>query len=305
MWFKNIRVFQFEAPIKYEPDLFSKSLSALAFKPCPKSLPISYGFVPPIDEEDAELAFGQNPFMLIRLRIEEKVLPPAVVREQLSLEINQLENKAGRRIYKDEKERLKDEVYQTLLSSAFTKSSYINGYIDTQKNWLIVDCASNKKTATFVSLLNKCIDNQAYGPDVTSIPRVMTQWLLNNNYPSTFAFADACLLKELDDNGSVVRVKNEDLLCDKIQSFLKDGSVVTQLALEWSDQMRFTLKEDFSLSSVKFLEAVKELARDGMSETKAERLSADFIIMAKTIQQFLNDLLPSFAENKQEEPALA
>ncbi len=300
MWFKNIQFFQFQSPMAYNPDKLDSELANSAFRPCPKSHPSSYGWVQPIGDSDQPLVYGQNGYMMIRLRIEEKVLPASVVREHLMAEIKQLESKSGRRIYKDEKERLKDDIYQTLLSKAFTKSSYVNGYIDTKKNWLIIDSASSKRLAHFISMLMKCTGNSISAPELTSIPRVMTQWLTNNDYPNTLNLADACLLKEVDENGGTVRFKKQDLLSDKVQAFIKDGSIATQLAFEWCDQIHFTLKQDFSISSVKFLEAIKELARDGMSETAEERFASDFIIMAKTVSQFMDDLLPFFLEHSED-----
>ena len=294
MWFKNVRLLTLEKPVTFNEEQLAQQLALLAFKPCPKSLPSSYGFVPPMGGDDAPLVHGSQGCLLIRLRIEEKVLPPSVVRERLAEDIKQFEQAAGRRIYKDEKERMKDEVYQTLLTKAFSKSSYVNGYIDTKQRWLIVDTASSKKLAHFASLLNKCIDNVAFGPELESIPPLVTQWLVKNNYPSTLSFAQACLMKEPGEQGGVVRVRNTDLQSDKVQSFLKDGSLVMQLALEWSNQIRFTLKEDFSLSGIKFLESIKDLARDGMSETKEERFAADFIIMVQTLRQFLGEMLLCF-----------
>lgn len=294
MWFKNLRLLQFQKPMTHKPEQLNQQLAELKFKPCPKSLPSSYGWVAPLGDEDAPLCYAEKEFIIMRLRIEEKILPPSVVREHLAADIKQFEQKAGRRIYKDEKERMKDEVYQTLLNKAFSKSSYVHGYIDTKNNWLLIDCASAKKTAHFVSLLNKCIHNLAFTPALNPVTEIMTQWLLNQHYPPQFCFAHACLMKGGDENGSVVRIKNENLLSDKVITFLKDGSHVTQLTLEWTGQIRFTLKEDFSLSSIKFLEAVKELAYDGMAETKEERFSSDFVIMTQTMQKFLGDLLPAF-----------
>ncbi|OGO91357.1 MAG: hypothetical protein A3F41_00545 [Coxiella sp. RIFCSPHIGHO2_12_FULL_44_14] len=300
MWFKNVRLLQFQKPITSKLEQLSQQLAELAFKPCPKSLPSSYGWVTPLDADEAPLCYADQGCILIRLRIEEKVLPPSVLREHLTAEIKLFEQKAERRIYKDEKERLKDDVYQTLLSKAFSKSSFINGCIDTKHQRLLVDCASAKKTAHFVSLLNKCLNNLAFTPKLNSITDIMTQWLLTNDYPTTFALTNACLMKSLEENGSIVRIKNEDLLSDKVLTFLKDGNHVTQLSLEWNHQLRFTLKEDFLFSGIKFLETVKELARDGMSETKEERFASDFIIMTQTLQKFLEDVLPAFIpeENK-------
>lgn len=301
MWIKNIRIFQFQSPVAYDPDKLSEMLTEAAFRPCPKSHAHSYGWTPPLGNEDSPLVFGQHGAMLIQLRIEEKVLPASVVREQLLNKIKELELQTGRRLYKDEKERLKDEIYQTLLTKAFTKSSYVSGYIDTHKNWLIVDCASSKKLAHFLSMLMKVIGTSVFAPECVSIPQVLTGWLSKSRYPGDFAVGSACLLKDLEERGSVVRIKNGDLFSDKVQAFLNEGSIATQITLEWRENVRFTLKEDFGLSQVKFLDAVKDLARDGLSETQEERFASDFMIMTQTVQKLMDDLLPHFLKEEKEE----
>lgn len=301
MWFKNIRFLSLQTAIPYQPDILDQQLNELVFQPCPKSLPATYGWVPPLGEETGTLVFGQSNTMLFRLRIEEKILPPAVVREHLNQEIKSLQQSLGRRIYKDEKERLKDEVYQTLLNQAFTKSTYINGYIDTEKQWLVVDCASSKKLVLFVTLFNKCVNNHCYTPELNSVSGVLTHWLHNNSHPSRFNFSDACLIKAHEENGSIARFKNQDLQSDVVQAFLNGGCFVTQSVLEWCDQIRFTLKEDFAMSNIKFLESVKDLARDGLGETLEERFAADFLIMSQTLREFLQDLLTQFTITEQTE----
>lgn len=300
MWFKNVRLLTLSNPIQLDDVTLAKLLEPMTFRPCPKSLPSSYGFVPPLGDEDGPLVFAAQGCLLVKLRIEEKILPPSVVREQLNAEIKQIEASTGRRLYRDEKERLKDEVYQTLLTKAFSRSSYLHGYIDTERGWVVVDAASPKKLAHFVSLLMKCLDNQAFAPSIVPVPALATQWLLKQTYPAELSCANACLMKEADAEGSVVRVRNTDLECDKVQSFLKDGSLVTELTLEWSNQIRFTLKEDFCLSGLKFQETVKELARDGMSENAEERFAADFTLMAMTLRRFLTDMLSYLEERKLE-----
>lgn len=296
MWFKNIRILEFQSSFKISAEQLEQQLNTIAFKPCAKSLPISYGWVSPLDTQASTLTFKQDAFILLKLRIEEKILPPIVIREHLQEEIKELQQKFGRKIHKDEKERLKDEIYQTLLPKAFSKSSYVYGYIDLEKNWLIVDATSSKKLAYFVSLLHKCIGQQAYLPELKPTSQVMTQWLINNDYPNSLSFADAGVLKKNDEHTRIARFKNQDLLSDNVQSFLHDGSQAIQLGFIWADQIQFTLKEDFCISSVRFLEAVKE-QQDGITESPEERFSADFLIMSKTVQTFLTELLTHFKVN--------
>jgi recombination associated protein RdgC len=305
MWFKNIRLKTLATPIAFDELALAKQLENCRFKPCAKSLPSSYGFVPPVDEkqnqdqnQDQALVLATQGALLIKLRIEEKILPPSVVRDALAEEVKSIEASSGRRLYRDEKERLKDEIHQTLLTKAFSRFTHIHAYIDTERQWLIVDAASPKRLALFCSLFTRCVENQAFEPVIEPIPPIATKWLLQQNYPASLAFAKACLMKAGDEQGSIVRVKNIELENEKVQSFLRDGSFITELALEWQQQLRFTLKEDFCLANVKFLEGLKELAdysHQDNSISPAERAVADLSLMTATLRLFLDDLLSVFS----------
>lgn len=296
MWFKTLHLYQLQSPINSDPKSLSNTLEALAFKPCPKSLPQSMGFVPPLPSINDHLALAQKHFMLLQLRIEQKVLPPAVVREQLNQQVKEFEQKAGRRMYKDEKERLKDEVYHTLLTQAFTQSSYVNGYIDTEKNWLIIDCANEKKRAHFASMLHKALQNPITALALKPGAPVLTQWAQGSNQPHDLYLNQACLLKSPEENGIVARIKNENLLTENIQRFLASGAQVIELAVGWNEQIKATIRPDFSLSGIRFSDAVKEQSFDPSGQSKEEQMATDFLIMAETLQHYISAVLPYFIE---------
>jgi len=299
MWFKNAHIFQLETPITYDGDAFEQYLSRMIFQPCAKSLPLSYGWKAPLGDAGSPLVYANNNFMMFCMKLEEKLLPPAVVREQHIEKVKEMEAKFERKLYKDEKARIKDELYNTLLMQAFSKSNNLYAYIDTKSNYLIVDTSSAKRLEQFLSLYSKSVgEHPIYTPKTKSPAIMMTRWLKNQKYPAGISIMKNCVLQNTNDERSIARFTHTDLLSEPVQQLLEEGSQVVQLSLNWQEQILFTLKHDFSISNIKFLEGVKEIANDSYSETVEERFSADFIIMAETLQRFLNELMGIFAEKK-------
>ena len=302
MWFKNLQVLQLTESVGYKPEQLSIELEQAAFKPCGKAIPATAGWVAPIGGEDAPLVYGSNAFMIFCLKSQEKVLPATVVREQLSEQVAGLQND-GRKVSRKEKERMKDELYYSLLSQAFAQSQRTYAYIDPQSGWLIVDTSARKRLEQFMGIFSNSVQSyRVVEPELNSVSALLTRWL-KEQMPRGFELADACVMEDLSEKVGTIRVKNKDLGADNVQSFLREGCQVTQLTMSWYEQIQFTLKQDFSFTGVKFLDAVQDLAKDGLTETVEERFAADFVIMAETLRKFLADLARYFVVREEAVPA--
>ena len=295
MWFKNAQLHPLQNEFPYQPEKLEEFLSQQTFQPCGSVSPQSLGWVPPIGEDDAPLVHGSNGSLLFCLKIEEKLLPAGVVKEQHEAEVKAIEAQQGRKLFKDEKQRLKDELYHTLLSKAFTRSQRIYAYIDTRSQQLIIDTSSPKRAEQFLKIFRHCANSIGLTRfDFISPRSVMTTWLQSHRYPGGISITEQCVLEEPKDHGGTARFQQSDLLGDGVKGCLEQGSQVISLGLNWKDQIRFNLKHDFSITSIKFLDSVQDLARDGFSETAEERHAADFAIMSETLANFFKDLLPHF-----------
>ena len=99
------------------------------------------------------------------------------------------------------------------------------------------------------------------------------------------------MLKEPSMASKTIRFKGQDLFSKSIQLFLTDGYKVEQIVITWQDRATFVLKENFTLGTIKYAEAVIAETKESRAETKQEELAANFIIMSGIIDQLLNDLL--------------
>lgn len=298
MWFKNMQIFQIEKGQKISAEDLETALQQLPFRACAKSLPESFGWVPPIGEsDDAPLVYPSQHYFLCCMQVEEKILPPMVLRERHAEKIKELENKQDRKLYRDEKLRLKDELYHTLLTQAFSKHQKVYAYIDLKAGYLVIDASSKQRIEQFLSLYTKTVgDLPIASPDIDSPAATMTRWLKNQRCPAGLTMAFNCALQSTENERATARFTYQDLLSDSIQRFLYQGAQVTQMTFIWRDQIQFTLKNNFSINGLKFLDGVQDQRHDTVSETPEERFATDFVIMSETLHQFLVEFMPAMAE---------
>jgi recombination associated protein RdgC len=297
MWFKNLNLFSLSAPFSSDCVAFSEALSSYPFFPCTKVTPFSAGFIPPIGGEDAPLVHSAEGYFLFCLKIQKKVLPATVLNEQHAEQVANLEAVQGRKLYKDEKQRMKEELYYTLLSQAFVTSSRVYGYFDTNRSELIVSSTVTKDLEKLFLYFHKIFPEQKIAPYALQSPAaVMTHWLRKQQYPDCFSLADNCVVCEGDENKGVVRFTRKDLGTEALQKLLSEGSQVIQLGVNWREQIQCQLRQDLTIAAVKFHDSVRETAKDVLTETEEDRQATDFFLMAETVSRFIQELLPEFLE---------
>lgn len=294
MWFKNAKIYKFTEDFKITAEDMNAKLEGNVFRPCSSVEATSQGFVPPNGQENAALAYSANGFTLVCLKLEEKIVPGAVVKEQLDARVAGIKAKGGK-VSKQEKERLKEEIMHTLVTRAFSKISKIYGYIDAAEGLLIVDVTSNSKADIFTMALRKALGSlKIEVPKVQNIQLLLTDWVKKNDYPPEFTIGDSGLLTDPKEGGTV-RCKRKSFFTGEFEALIAEGCLVSELGLSYQEQISFTLKEDFSVKSIKFLEMVQDQAKDVQTATQAERFDSDFTIMTETLRGFFKDLFKTFA----------
>lgn len=301
MWFKQIQFYQLKSKHHYDPEALSADFSVYAHTPCPPGTSMSVGWVPPIasaEFQEAPLVLGANGYMIFCLKIEEKLLPATVVKEYLDEKIKALEAQSGRPVYKKEKQRLKEELSQQLLSQAFSKSKRVHAYFDTLRGHLVINSAQPKVIDMMLDLLRKSIQGlQLAKLDLVDLPTVLTGWLNQTHLPNDFTLEDNCVLRDPADQNRKVRCQRQDLAADGVQAFLKEGQQVQELRLSWKEQLLFTLRHDFTLAQVQYGEDVLALAGESDDESDLQAFLSNFSIMSETLAGFFPELLEQFVRN--------
>jgi len=232
---------------------------------------------------------------MLCMRREERILPPAVVREILEEKVEQIEAEEGRPVGRKEKMQLRDEIVVDLLPRAFTRSQLTYAYIDPEAGWIVIDSASAKRAEELLNLLRESLDTLKVRPlAVNQSPSLlMTRWL-ESGLPKGFEPGNECELREPVEKGAVIRARNLESIGEGIASHLEAGMQVTRLAVEWNERVRCVLGDDLVVRRLRFTDLVMEEAADTAAEDAAARFDADFALMAAELAQFLPAVVDAF-----------
>jgi recombination associated protein RdgC len=297
MWFRQTKFYQLSNKID-NTETLSTALSDFAFEPCPPSFAITQGWTGPIYQEAGEPLIHSIPgYMIFCLQFEEKLLPMTVVRQAVKDKIREIEVKEDRKVRAKEKQQLNEEMRHSLLPKAFSKFSRVHAIIDIKQQLLMVNATQEKKLESFLTLFNRSVKTtEAKEIPIKTVMPILTDWLIKNNHPSTFAIEKNAVLQDPNYQQRVVRCQQQDLSANSIQTLLSEGCAVKQLTLSWHDQIIFSLHDDFTLRSIKYQDELVEAAKEINVESDAQRFDADFLIMAESLHNLTRELLPYFAE---------
>lgn len=295
IFFRNLCLFRFSktAAEAIEDNAFVPQLKKHALKPCGALETQTKGWISPYGRGEETLVHAMGTFSLLTLGIESKLLPAAVVNEELASKLEALQAQRGEnRISGRERKRLKDEVLLDLLPKAFVAPSRLSGYLDHRSGWLLIDTSSRKSAEGFLTVLRESLGHfPATLLDPEESPKsLMTNWLMGDKLPPGFELGDECELTDPTDRGAVVRCRRQDLDSEEIRQHLKSGKQVTQLGLVISDHVSFVLTEDLTIRKLKFLDVVTEEIEKTDRDSYKDELDASFAVMSLTLKTVLERL---------------
>jgi recombination associated protein RdgC len=296
MWFRNLSLYRFSKPLDLTPEDLEGQLEAKITRPLGDLEPAFTGWTAPLGEEGGQLVHTVGSCMMVCACKEEKILPPAVVRELVNEKAAEIENIEGRKLGARARRELKENIIFEMMPRAFSKRSRHYAYIDRKNGWLIVDTASASRAEELISLLRECLGSFPVVPLTTEESPVdnMTQWLKERVLPPGLEIGDECELRDLVEDGGIVRARREDLFSDEIQAHVQAGKRAMKLALTWKERVSFVLDEHFILRRLRFEDVVLDEAGESQAETFAERFDADFALMSGELQRFLPALVERF-----------
>ena len=292
MWFNNAFIYKFTKPFELSADEITNHLQDHLFRPCGSQDQLKQGWVPAIPGTEGLLHAAGNTF-LICLKTEEKILPSSVVKEALEEKVQLIQQERGQKVGKKEQQSIKEEIVQTLLPKAFSKSSRLYAYIDIKNQWVVVNSSSANKAENLLAMLRQCIGSLPILPlkPEQDLMLAMTNWVKNDALPSPFQFASDIELKALDEEAAVAKLKNHDVTEEEVQLHITNGKFVHKLGLVWDEKAKFVINEEAAIKQIKFLDIVKEQTDDVPSDDKLAKFDADFALMTGELYNLVNDLV--------------
>ncbi|MBM1195630.1 recombination-associated protein RdgC [Pseudomonas weihenstephanensis] len=293
MWFKNLLIYRLTQDLPFDAQVLETALATKLARACSSQELATYGFVAPFGKgEDAPLVHVSQDFLLIAARKEERILPGSVVRDALKEKVEEIEAEQMRKVYKKERDQLKDEIIQAFLPRAFIRRSATFAAIAPKQGLILVNAASPKRAEDLLSTLREVVGSLPVRPLAVKVApsATMTEWVKTQKAADNFFVLDECELRDTHEDGGIIRCKRQDLTSDEIQLHLSTGKVVTQLSLAWQDKLSFVLDDKLVVKRLKFEDLLQDEAEQNGGDDDLGQQDASFTLMMLTFGEFLPQL---------------
>lgn len=299
MWFKNLRIYTLANDFVL-PDNLEEQLQQYLFKPCGRNEVASFGWSSPFGTQHETLHHQIGSSYLFCARKEEKVLPAAVVNAELENAIGLIEAEQDRKVAGKEKQNLKEDIIHRLLPQAFTRFRLTWGMLDTELKVVIVDASAANRAEDLLGLLRSSLGSLPVKPVLSENPSELyfTQWLKQGHPPAPFNFGDEVELREVADEGGIVRVRQHALTGAEIETHLAHGKQATKIGLNWQDKIDFVLEHDLAIKRFKPTDVLIDEQDKLVDATPEQKIDADFALFAGEVHAFYPDFVSLFIDSK-------
>ncbi len=281
MFFRNLTLFRFSPAVATDLDRLDDALAEHRLRPCGPLEMFTKGFVPPVGRGEGEpLTHALKRCTLFTVGGEDKLLPAAVVNDELQRKVQKIAEEEGRKVGGRERKRIKENLLTELLPRAFVRQSRMSAYVDKKHGWLVLDTSSRKSAENALTQVREALGSFPAVPLAPEEgPRVlMTDWLANGNLPAGLTLGDECELRDpATASGAIARCR------------LRNGKQVFLLGLTFDDRISFVLGEDLVIRKLKFLDVVMDELGDSQQDAHAE-MDASFALLTLELQRLLGKL---------------
>nr|WP_295083195.1 recombination-associated protein RdgC [uncultured Roseateles sp.] len=288
--FKNLMVYRIGPNWQATVAQIEEALEKQIFVECGATQAQSMGWTPPRGIPHAPLVEDVGGHWILKLMLEQRVLPSSVVKRRVDEMAARVEQETGRKPGKKVSKELKEQATLELLPMAFTKQSSIRVWIAPAQQLLMIDAGSASRAEEVVTLLIKELAGlNLHLIQTAESPAVcMAAWLMDGVPPEGFTIDRECELKSADEMKSVVRYARHSLDIDEVRQHLAGGKAPTRLAMSWRDRVSFMLTDTMQIKKISFLDVVFE-GRE--SADKDEAFDADAAIATGELCKLIPELI--------------
>lgn len=294
MWFNNIVVYQMSEPFQKSDDEMKAALEEHRLKPCPPHARQSEGWVSPFNEIEEKLYSIFGCHILVAAK-ELRLLPASIISAVLEEKMAAFELEHNRPMRRAESLQLKEDIEFDLLPKAFTvlKKDWL--YIDTAKQWIVVNGANQNKAAELINRLGKALGSLTSAPLSidADLGELFSVWLRDpSSIPEGLSLQHNCVLINGKNDKSQYSCKEIEQNKDELITLIEQGYTVSSLELAWLDRIQFTLTDNFMLKRLKCIDYLDDAFKDNTKlEGDQEQFDANFSLLAGEIRGLLDFLI--------------
>lgn len=233
-------------------------------------------------------------FLMMAARYAYRNLPGAVVKHAVGEKVNEIEQAQARKVYRKERDQIKDEIVQQFLPRAFVQYKITRALVDTESGLIWIDSASAKTAENFLSTLREALGSLPVRPlTVKLAPSAsFTQWIKDERAPANFHLLDSALFEDTCKEGGKVGAMRQDLTSEQFQLIVGSGMIATKIAVAWEDKIGFVLNDKMQFTKIAFDDMLKEQAQADSGEDVISYCQTSYLLMGHTLREMLEELLP-------------
>jgi recombination associated protein RdgC len=296
MFFRNLTLFRFSPSVADDLSRLDEVLPEHRLRPVGPMEFATRGFISPLGVSDEAMTHTVGPYTMVRGGSENRLLPAAVVHDEVAKRVQKITEGEGRKVGGRERKRLKDDVLNELLPRAFVRSSCLAAYVDTRSGWMVVNTASRGAAENLLSQMREALGSFPAVPLAPEeSPRtLLTHWVATGVLPTGFALGDEIELRDpATASGAIARCRRQDLDTDEVREHLRTGKQVFRIGLLFDDRISFVLGEDLVVRKLRFSDVVLDEQAEGHESAAAERDSS-FALMTLEYGRLLDKLAAVF-----------
>ena len=300
MWFRNLHLYRLTKPFDLSPEALAEKLEEKRFTPCGRQTEESLGWVSPIHRSKEYLVHAAGGCTLICMRREQKVIPSSALKEELEERVHSIQEETGRKVYSKEKQALKEDILSQMLPRAFVRSTHIWGYIDSKRDYLVINAGSDNIADAFFGLLIDSVGSFGAVKLVSEEnPALILNHWLENGLPEGWELTGDYELKDPKDE-RVAKFKDNESENNVLGDLLEDGYWVNKLGFRYKGQFKGIIQPDLVVKSIKFMDELLAENEDVDGEDELVKFDADYALMTRSLGDFIKDLIELFKVNTED-----
>jgi recombination associated protein RdgC len=294
IWFKNIQLYRIAANHALTAESIAESLAKKPFFPCGSHDLHSQGFIAPAPHQPDLITYVHQDAVLICLKVEEKIIPSVVVKQEAEARISRIESEEdeARKVGRKEAKCIRERVAEELRPRAFTRVSTHRALIDLKLGLILVDSAAAAKAEHLLVSLREAMGSlptrliQTH----TTPQTAMTRWL-ENEMPAAFDLDADGELKFPGDDGAVARFLRQDLKSDEVKQHLATGKLVSKMGMAWNERIAFQLTEKLEIKRLNMLDVLQDELKNADIDTQDAMYESSAALFIGEMREFVPSLI--------------
>ncbi len=294
MWFKNLHVYRFPEHFSLTADELEEKLSEKRFQSCARQADKTLGWVSPIHRHKQYLVHAAGGCVLFCMRKEQKMIPASTVKEALEEKVLELEQELGRKVYRKEKQTIKEDLVSAMLPNAFARSTHISAYFDNLRKLLVINASSPAQVDEFYQLLTETIGSfgaMQLMPEENPAD-IMSRWL-NTEMPQGWTLSGDYQLKDHQEE-KTASFKDYDASNPYVASLLEDGYSIKRLGIVFKERLTASIQDNLQVKGIKFSEELLKDNDELKGEDELVKFDADFALMTAALAELITAMIEQF-----------